>query len=116
MALVELKDGRVIRVENVEQHLVSQEDLQAQVNELTARLSQMNSLLTNSPTITITGTDGSYQAPVEQPAPPADVVDAPAAPAEPAPAADPQPQPAPVDQGVPVPDVAAAPVEQPPLQ
>lgn len=65
MSLQQLKDGRVIRIEHVEEHLVSQEDLQAMVNQLTAKLSNVNSLIQNSPTITIPGTDGSYTPPAD---------------------------------------------------
>lgn len=95
MPLLQLNDGTVIRVENYE--VVSADQLQHMITNAQNHLSELQSF--NQPT---------------QPA--TDVVDAPAAPADPAPAADPQPQPAPVDQGVPAPEVAASPVDQPPLQ
>lgn len=65
MSLQQLKNGLVVRIENIEEHLVSQDELQNMANELTAKLSEINSLIQNSPTITIPGTDGSYTPPAD---------------------------------------------------
>lgn len=117
MSYQKLANGTVIKVESLDQIVVSQEDLQAVANELTAKLSEVNALINNSPTITIPGTDGSYTPPAENAQPasteptqpeqpvPADPNVAPA-PAEPQPAAQPE-QPAPAAPEQPQPGLQA---------
>jgi outer membrane biosynthesis protein TonB len=110
MSLVKLADGNVIEVESIEAVLITQEDLVAKANELTAVLAEINALITDSQPITIPGSH--VDVPVAQPDVPAqpetpttptpEVPAQPEQPVEATPVAEPEPVPV-VEPNQPVP-------------